>query len=122
QVLLLLLERRQILLAEDLRGVGDDALRDLGRAMLAVERAADPGRPALPVGDLALHLPNEVQEREAASADALEQRRRDAEAVDLVRALEDAVDARVALMALHPIIRREGGAAGRLQRPVPHEV
>src|SRR5262249_47994931 len=122
QVLLLLLERRQLLLDEDLRRVGDDALRDLGRAMLAVERAADPGRPALPVGDLALYLSNEVQEREAARADALEQRRWDDQAIDLVRALEDAVDARVAIVALDRILGREAIAAERLQRLVRDEV
>src|SRR5262249_30319020 len=87
-----------------------------------VERAADPGRPALPVGDLALYLSNEVQEREAARADALEQRRRDDQAVDLVRALEDAVDARVAIVALDRILRREAIAAERLQRLVRDEV
>ena len=96
EVLLLLLQVGEPALHDDLHRIGDDPLRHFTGLDLLTERTEGAERPAADLGDLLLHRLEKLQVGNPALGDALHQRRRDDQPVDLVGALEDAVDAGVA--------------------------
>ena len=122
EVLLLVLEGGEAALDQQASRVGDDPLGHFGRPHFPLEGPRNRRRPGGAVGDLPVELLEEIRERQPTLTDAPEERRRDDETVDLIRALEDPVDARVPVVALDGIVSGEPVAPQDLQRFVSHEV
>ena len=124
EVLLLAADLGGLALQQEPRRVGDEALRLVDGVDLTRERAAavGGGGVAIPRREVGIDLLHEVEHRQAVRHHALHHRRGNQEAVDLVRALEDAVDAGVAVLALERVVGDEAVAAHHLQRFVDDEV